>query len=170
MTRAYDQIRMAAVSGATIHLCGSHAGVSIREDGPSQMALEDLSMLRAACGSTVLYPRDANQTAQLLRQMADRKDMSFLRTTREKTTVLYAPSETFPIGGRKLVRHSDNDRAAIVAAGITVHDALKAYEQLKEEGIWVRVIDAYSVKPIDEGTLRRAAVDTGGKLIVAEDH
>jgi transketolase len=169
-TRAYDQIRMAAVSNATIHLCGSHAGVSIGEDGPSQMALEDLAMMRAVCGSTVLYPCDANQTAQLLRQMVDLKGISFLRTTREKTTVLYPPSETFPIGGSKLVRKSDKDRVAIVAAGITVHESLKAYDQLKQEGIIVRVVDAYSVKPIDQDTLRTAAADTGGKLVVVEDH
>jgi len=134
------------------------------------MALEDLAMMRAVRGSTVLYPCDANQTAQLLRQLLELKGISFLRTTREKTTVLYAPGEAFPVGGSKLVRHSDSDRVAIVAAGITVHEALKAYDQLKEEGIIVRVIDAYSVKPIDQETLRRAAADTGGKLVVAEDH
>jgi transketolase len=169
-TRAYDQIRMAAISNATIHLCGSHAGVSIGEDGPSQMALEDLAMMRAVCGSTVLYPCDANQTAQLVRQMVDLKGVSFLRTTREKTPIIYPATETFPVGGSRLVRHSDKDRVAIVAAGITVHEALKAYEQLKTEGLAVRVIDAYSVKPIDQETLRRAAADTGGKLVVVEDH
>jgi transketolase len=170
LTRAFDQIRMAAVSNATIHLCGSHAGVSIGEDGPSQMGLEDMAMMRAVCGSTVLYPCDANQTAQLVRQMVDLKGISFLRTTREKTPVIYAASETFPVGGSKLVKHSDRDQVAVVAAGVTVHESLKAYEQLKGEGIAVRVIDAYSVKPIDQETLRRAAKDTGGKLVVVEDH
>jgi transketolase len=170
LTRAFDQIRMAAISNATIHLCGSHAGVSIGEDGPSQMGLEDLAMMRAVCGSTVLYPCDANQTAQLVRLMVDLKGISFLRTTREKTPVIYAASETFPVGGSKRVKHSDRDQVTVVAAGITVHESLKAYEQLKGEGIAIRVIDAYSVKPIDQETLRRAAKDTGGKLVVVEDH
>jgi transketolase len=169
-TRAYDQIRMAAVSNATIHLCGSHAGVSIGEDGPSQMGLEDLAMMRAVCGSTVLYPCDANQTAQLVRDMADLKGISFLRTTREKTPVIYAPGETFPVGGSKVLRSSPQDRVAVVAAGITVHEALRAHDQLKGQGVAVRIIDAYSVKPIDQATLRRAAQDTGGKLVVVEDH
>jgi len=169
-TRAYDQIRMAAISNATIHLCGSHAGVSIGEDGPSQMALEDLAMMRAVCGSTVLYPCDANQTAHLVQLMVDLKGISFLRTTREKTPVIYAAGETFPVGGSKLVRHSDKDKVAVIAAGITLHEAVKACDQLKGEGIAVRVIDAYSVKPIDRETLRRAAADTGGRLVVAEDH
>jgi transketolase len=169
-TRAYDQIRMAAISNATLHLCGSHAGVSIGEDGPSQMALEDLAMMRAVCGSTVLYPCDANQTAHLVHLMADLRGISFLRTTREKTPVIYGPAETFTVGGSKVVKQSGQDRVAIVAAGITVHEALKAYERLKAEGIAVRVIDAYSVKPIDQETLRRAARDTGGNLVVVEDH
>jgi transketolase len=169
-TRAYDQIRMAAVSNATIHLCGSHAGVSIGEDGPSQMALEDLAMMRAVWGSTVLYPCDPNQTADLVRQMLDLKGISFLRTTREKLPVLYSPRETFPVGKCKVVRSSGADRAAVVAAGITVHEALKACDQLKGEGVAVRLIDAYSVKPIDRDALRQAARDTGGRLVVAEDH
>jgi transketolase len=169
-TRAYDQIRMAAVSNANLRLSGSHAGVSIGQDGPSQMALEDLAMMRAVWGSTVLYPCDANQTAHLLRHMADLKGISFLRTTREKTPVLYGPDETFPVGSSKVVRRSDNDRAAVVAAGVTLHEALKAHEQLQKDGIAVRIIDAYSVKPIDRPTLHQAARDTGGKLVVAEDH
>jgi transketolase len=169
-TRAYDQIRMAAISNATIRLCGSHAGVSIGEDGPSQMGLEDLAMMRAVCGSTVLYPCDANQTAHLVNLMADQSGISFLRTTREKTPVIYAPNDNFPIGGSKVVKSSDKDRVAVVAAGVTVHEALKAHERLKGEGVAVRVIDAYSVKPIDQETLRRAARDTGGKLVVVEDH
>jgi transketolase len=169
-TRAYDQIRMAAVSNATIHLSGSHAGVSIGEDGPSQMGLEDLAMMRAVCGSTVLYPCDANQTAQLMGQMIDLKGVSFLRTTREKTPILYPPTESFPIGKAKVLKKSDKDRVAVIAAGITVHEALKAYATLSAAGIAVRVIDAYSVKPIDRETLQQAAADTGGRLIVVEDH
>jgi transketolase len=134
------------------------------------MALEDLAMMRAVFGSTVLYPCDANQTAQLVRQMVDLKGISFLRTTREKTPIIYAATETFPVGGSKLVKQSDRDQVAVIGAGVTLHEALKAYDQLKAEGIAIRVIDAYSVKPIDQETLRRAAKDTGGKLVVVEDH
>jgi transketolase len=170
LTRAYDQIRMAAISRATIHLCGSHAGVSIGEDGPSQMGLEDLAMMRAVCGSTVLYPCDANQTADLVRQMSLLRGISYLRTTREKTPVLYPPGEKFPIGGSRVLRQSDKDQVAIVAAGITVHEALKTYDRCKAEGVAVRVIDAYSVKPIDAETLRSAVRTTGGRLVVVEDH
>jgi transketolase len=169
-TRAYDQIRMAAVSNATIHLAGSHAGVSIGEDGPSQMALEDLAMMRAVFGSTVLYPCDANQTAQLVKQMVDLKGISFLRTTREKTPTLYPPGEEFPVGKARVVKQSADDHVCVIGAGITVHEALKAYEKLKQAGVSVRVIDAYSVKPIDRETLHQAARDVGGKLVVVEDH
>lgn len=169
-TRAFDQIRMAAISNATIRLVGSHAGVSIGEDGPSQMALEDLAMMRAVYGSTVLYPSDPNQTAKLIDMIADVKGITYVRTTREKTPVLYSSSEEFQIGGSKLLRHSDSDKVAIIAAGITLHEALKAYDMLKADGISVRVIDLYSVKPVDKQTLQRAAADTGGKLIVVEDH
>lgn len=169
-TRAYDFIRMAAVSRANIRLCGSHAGVSIGEDGPSQMGLEDLSMMRAVCDSTVLYPCDPNETAQLVAQMADHEGIVYLRTTREKTPVIYSPDDEFPIGGSKVVRQSDKDQVTIVAAGVTVHEALDAYEQLKSQGIMVRVIDAYSVKPIDEETLFAAAEETGNKFVTVEDH
>jgi transketolase len=169
-TRAYDQIRMASISNATLKLCGSHAGVSIGEDGPSQMALEDLAMMRAVCDSTVLYPCDPNQTAQLVNLMADVRGISFLRTTREKTPVLYGPEEKFTVGGSKVVKQSAQDRVAVIGAGITLHEALKAYDQLKGASINVRVIDAYSVKPIDRETLHRAARDTDGKLVVVEDH
>jgi transketolase len=169
-TRAYDQIRMAAISGAKIHLSGSHAGVSIGEDGPSQMALEDLAMMRAVCDSTVLYPCDANQTGQLVNAMADLTGISYLRTTREKTPVIYSPDEPFPVGGSKVVRRSNADQAAVVAAGVTLHEAIRAHEDLSREGIIIRVIDAYSVKPIDVSTLREAARDTQGRLVVAEDH
>jgi transketolase len=169
-TRAYDQIRMAAVSGAKIHLTGSHAGVSIGEDGPSQMALEDLAMMRAVCDSTVLYPCDANQTGHLVNMMADLPGVSYLRTTREKTPVIYSPDESFPAGGSKVIRRSGADQVAVVAAGITVHEALRAQETLQREKIAIRVIDAYSIKPIDEITLHEAARETQGKLVVVEDH
>jgi transketolase len=170
LTRAYDFIRMAAISRANLRLCGSHAGVSIGEDGPSQMALEDLAMMRAVHGSTVLYPCDPNQTAQLVAAMADRPGISFLRTTRGNTPVIYSPDETFAIGGSKVVRQSSNDRVTVVAAGITVHEAIKAYEELQKEGIAVRVVDAYSVKPIDRRTMHEAAEATQGRFVVVEDH
>jgi transketolase len=170
LTRAFDQIRMAAVSGGSLRLCGSHAGVSIGEDGPSQMALEDLAMMRSIHGSTVLYPCDANQTAHLVNAMADLPGISYLRTTRAKTPVIYDPGEAFPIGGSKVVRHSDADQVAIIAAGITLHESLRAFEQLRSEGIRARVIDAYTVKPIDRESLHEAARVTGGRLVVVEDH
>jgi transketolase len=170
LSRAYDFIRMAAVSRANLRLCGSHAGVSIGEDGPSQMGLEDLAMMRAVEGSVVLYPCDANQTARLVGEMADQPGISFLRTTREKTRIIYAPHELFPIGGSKVVRRSDQDEVTVVGAGITLHEALKAYEQLQGAGVAIRVIDAYSVKPIDAPTLLEAARATNGRMVVVEDH
>ena len=169
-SRAYDFIRMAAISRANIKLCGSHAGVSIGEDGPSQMALEDLAMMRAVHGSIVLYPCDANQTGHLVAAMADHKGISYLRTTREKTSVIYGAGDSFPVGGSKVLRHSANDRVTVVAAGITLHEALKAYDQLQSEGIAIRVVDAYSVKPIDRQTLYAAAQATNGQIVVVEDH
>jgi transketolase len=169
-SRAYDFIRMAAISRANIRLCGSHAGVSIGEDGPSQMALEDLAMMRAVHGSTVLYPSDANQTAQLVAEMAEQKGIVYLRTTREKTPIIYGPEERFPIGGSRVARQSDSDQATVVGAGITLHEALKAAETLKGEGINIRVIDLYSVKPVDVKTLRDAASATGGRIVTVEDH
>jgi transketolase len=169
-SRAYDFIRMSAISRANIRLVGSHAGVSIGEDGPSQMALEDLAMMRAVYDSTVLYPSDANQTAQLVALMAAHPGIVYMRTTREKTPIIYGPDEVFAVGGSKVVRQSDKDEATIVAAGITLHEALKAYDQLKSDGITVRVIDAYSVKPIDEETLFAAAEEAGNKIITVEDH
>ncbi len=169
-SRAYDFIRMAAISRANIRLCGSHAGVSIGEDGPSQMALEDLAMMRAVFGSTIVYPCDPNQTAQLVAHMADHDGIIYMRTTREKTPVLYSPDEQFKIGGSRVVRQSDKDRLTIVAAGITVHEALKAADQLQRQRVAVRVIDAYSVKPMDEETLLIAAQEVGNKFIVVEDH
>jgi transketolase len=170
LSRAYDFIRMAAISGANLRLSGSHAGVSIGEDGPSQMALEDLAMMRAVHGSTVLHPSDANQTAKLVAEMADTDGISFLRTLRPSTPVIYGPDEEFPIGGSKVVRSSNDDQVTVVAAGITVHNAIEACEQLRREGANVRLIDAYSVKPIDADTLRLAVRATGGRLVVAEDH
>jgi transketolase len=169
-TRAYDFIRMAAISRASIKLCGSHAGVSIGEDGPSQMGLEDLAMLRAVHGSTVLYPCDANQTAKLVARMADRDGIVYLRTTRMALPTLYGADEEFEIGGSRVSRSSERDQVAIVAAGITVHEALEAASRLEAEGIRARVIDLYSVKPIDAATLREAALTTGGRLLTVEDH
>jgi transketolase len=167
-TRAYDFVRMAAISQANIRLCGSHAGVSIGEDGPSQMALEDLAMMRAVHGSTVLYPCDANQTAKLVAEMADREGIVFLRSTRAATPVVYGADEDFPIGGARVLREGDD--IAIVGAGITLHESLKAAEQLESEGISARVIDLYSVKPVDGETLRAAAEATGGRVLTVEDH
>jgi len=169
-SRAYDFIRMAAISRANLRLAGSHAGVSIGEDGPSQMALEDMAALRAVDSSAVLHPCDANQTAQLVAQMAEREGISYLRTLRPATPVLYGADEDFPIGGSKVPRSSDDDEVAIVAAGITVHEALKAADALAAEGVNARVIDAYSVKPIDVETLRDAAEATGGRVVTVEDH
>jgi transketolase len=166
MTRAYDFIRMAAISRATLKLCGSHAGVSIGEDGPSQMGLEDLAALRAVHGSTVLYPCDGNQTVQLVEAMADLGGISYMRTTRGDTPVVYEPGEAFPVGGSKTLRSSDDDEVTVVAAGITVHEALAAADALAGEGIAVRVIDCYSVKPLDAETLR--AVST--PIVTVEDH
>lgn len=170
LSRAYDFIRMATISRANIRLCGSHAGVSIGEDGPSQMALEDLAMMRAVYGSTVLYPSDPNQTAQLVAEMANHDGIVYMRTTREKTPTLYSPDETFSVGGSRVIHSSDNDQVTVVAAGITLHESLSAYEQLLSEGITIRVIDAYSVKPIDEETLLAAAEEAGNKIITVEDH
>jgi transketolase len=169
LSRAYDFVRMAAVSRANIALAGSHAGVSIGEDGPSQMALEDLASLRAVRGSTVLYPSDANQAAGLVPQMADIPGIVYMRTTREKTPVIYAPDETFRIGGARVVRRTDDDAVTLIGAGITLHEAVKAADALAADGIAARVIDLYSVKPIDAATLREAARDTG-RLITVEDH
>jgi len=167
-SRAYDFIRMAAISRANIRLCGSHAGVSIGEDGPSQMALEDLAMMRAVHGSTVLYPSDANQTAKLVEQMADREGIVFIRTTRAATPVIYGAGEDFPIGGSRVLREGDD--VTIVGAGITLHEALKAADELEADGISARVIDLYSVKPVDGETLRAAADATGGRMLTVEDH
>jgi transketolase len=169
-TRAYDFIRMAAISQANIKLVGSHAGVEIGADGPSQMALEDLAMMRAVQGSTVLYPCDGTSTAALVQAMADRDGISYMRTTRGAYPVLYATGETFPIGGAKVLRASDDDQVTLIGAGVTLHACLDAADQLRDDGISARVIDAYSVKPIDTDTLAAAAAATSGRLVVAEDH
>ncbi|MEU6254661.1 transketolase [Streptomyces sp. NPDC047043] len=169
LTRAYDFVRMASVSGAGINLVGSHAGTAIGQDGPSQMGLEDLAMMRAVQGSTVLYPCDANQTAQLVAAMAGREGIRYLRTSRGESKVIYGADEEFPIGGSKVLRSSDHDRLTIVAAGVTVAEALAAADALDRDGIQVRVVDLYSVKPVDRLTLRRAADDTGC-LMTVEDH
>jgi transketolase len=166
-SRAYDFIRMAAISRANIRLSGSHAGVSIGEDGPSQMALEDLAAFRAIHDSTVLHPSDANQAAKLVAAMADREGISFMRTLRGKTAVRTAPDEDVSIGGSRIVR--DGDDVAIVACGITVDQAAAAAETLAGEGVDARVIDAYSIKPIDAETLRAAARECGA-IITVEDH
>ncbi|MFJ8110629.1 transketolase [Streptomyces sp. NPDC096132] len=169
LTRAYDFVRMASVSGAGINLVGSHAGVAIGQDGPSQMGLEDLAMFRGVHGSTVLYPCDPNQTAQLVTAMAGLDGIRYLRTSRGGGPTLYGPDEEFPVGGSKVLRASDRDRLTIVAAGVTVHEALEAADALAGEGIAVRVVDLYSVKPVDRVTLRRAAEETGC-LMTVEDH
>ena len=170
LSRAYDFVRMAAISRANLKLVGSHAGVSIGEDGPSQMALEDLAAFRAVHGSTVLYPSDANQTAKLVEAMADLEGIVFLRTTRANTPVIYEAGEDFPVGGAKVVRSSESDDVTLIGAGITLHEALKAADALAEAGVGARVIDLYSVKPVDVETLRTAAEATGGRFVVAEDH
>ncbi len=169
LTRAYDFVRMAAVSRADLRLCGSHAGVSIGEDGPSQMALEDLAMMRAVHGSTVLYPADGNAAAKLTAAMGGLRGISYIRTTREKTPRLYGADEEFEVGGSKVLRASAADVATIVAAGVTVFGSLEAADELEAKGVRVRVIDAYSVKPIDSGTLIQAMEETG-LLVVVEDH
>ncbi|MEU6029405.1 transketolase [Streptomyces tauricus] len=169
LTRAHDFVRMAAVSGTGINLVGSHAGVSIGEDGPSQMGVEDLAMFRAVHGSTVLYPCDAPQTAALVATMAGLDGIRYLRTSRGAMPVLYGPGEEFPVGGSKVLRRSTDDRLTVVAAGVTVHEALKAADALAADGIAVRVVDLYSVKPVDRETLREAAEQTGC-LLTVEDH
>ncbi|HEY2943978.1 MAG TPA: transketolase [Vicinamibacteria bacterium] len=170
LTRAYDFIRMAVYSRPShLVLCGSHAGISIGEDGPSQMALEDLAMMRALLGTTVLYPSDAVSGERLVETAARTPGLVYIRTSRPKTKVLYDNGEAFPVGGSKTLRSSPKDRVTIVAAGVTVAEALKAHEALGKDGIAVRVIDLYSVKPVDEATLRKAAEETRA-IVTVEDH
>ena len=168
-TRAADFIRMAAISGVNIKLAGSHAGVSIGEDGPSQMALEDFAMTTAQPNFTVLYPSDAVCTEQLIGEMAKHHGPMYMRTSRPKTPVIYKNDETFPIGGLKVLRQSADDKATVIGAGVTLFEALKAYDALKAEGIAIRVIDLYSIQPIDAASLIAAGRETG-RLITVEDH
>jgi transketolase len=170
LSRAYDFIRMAAISGVPVKLAGSHAGVSIGEDGPSQMALEDLAMMRAEPNFAVLYPCDAVSAERLVELAAYHEGPAYIRTSRPKTPVIYEPDEAFRLGGSKVLRQSASDGATIVAAGVTVFEALKAYDALRAEGAFIRVIDAYSVQPIDAETMVAAARVTGGKIITVEDH
>jgi transketolase len=170
LTRAYDFIRMAAISQVGVKLAGSHAGVSIGEDGPSQMALEDLAMMRAEPNFTVLYPSDAVSADRLVELAAYTDGPAYIRTSRPKTPVIYGPDERFAVGGSKVLRESASDTATVVAAGVTVFEALKAYDALRAEGVFVRVIDAYSVQPIDAATLRAAGRQTGNRIITVEDH
>ncbi len=169
-SRAYDFIRMAGISQANIRLVGSHAGVEIGQDGPSQMALEDLASLRAIHSSTVLYPSDPNQTAKLVRLMADREGIVYMRTTRGAYPTLYGPNETFKIGGSKVVRQSAKDKVTLIGAGVTLHNCLAAADTLAQKKIAARVIDLYSLKPIDVKTLKEAAKATRGRIVIVEDH
>jgi transketolase len=169
-TRAYDFIRMAAISQSNIKLVGTHVGVSIGEDGPSQMGLEDIAMMATQPGITVLYPSDGTCTYRLVEAAANHKGMVYLRAGRPKSPILYGPEEQFPVGGSKVLRQSANDALTIVAAGVTLFEALKAYDKLKATGISVRVIDLYSIVPIDRTTLLESASATHGRLLTVEDH
>src|SRR5206468_4412250 len=164
VSRAYDFVRMSAISRANYCLSGSHAGVSIGEDGPSQMGLEDIAALRAVHGSTVLHPCDANQTAKLVAKLADRDGISYIRTLRPNTAVIYGADEDFEIGGSRTVR--DGDDVPLVGGGMPVPEAVKAAETLAQEGIEARVIDLYSIKPLDEQTLRSLSMP----IVTVEDH
>ncbi len=170
LSRASDFIRMAGISNLNVKLTGSHAGVSIGEDGPSQMALEDLALMRAVPNCTVLYPCDAVSAERLVVCAAYHPGPAYIRTTRPKTPVIYESGDRFEIGGSRVLRQSDRDVATVVAAGITVFEALQAYEELEREGIHVRIIDAYSVQPIDAATLLRAGRESRGTIVTVEDH
>ena len=169
-TRAADQIRVAGISQANLKLAGSHVGVSIGEDGPTQMALEDMALMRAVVGSTVLYPSDAVSTEKLVEQMALAKGVFFLRTSRPKSPVIYSNDEPFPVGGAKVLRQNAGDKVTVVAAGVTLHEALKAADALKAEGIGITVIDAYSIKPLGKKEILAAAQKTKSTVITVEDH
>jgi transketolase len=170
LSRAYDNVRMAAISRANINLCGSHCGVSIGEDGPSQMALEDIAMFRAIHGSAVFYPSDAVSTERLVDTMARRVGINYLRTSRPKFPILYSKDEKFPVPGFKVLRKSDQDKVTVIGAAVTLHEALKAADELKKAGTAIRVIDLYCVKPIDGKAIAAEIAATGGKLITVEDH
>jgi transketolase len=170
LTRAYDFIRMTAISNLSVKFVGTHAGISIGEDGPSQMGLEDLAMMCAEPNFTVLYPSDATSAWRATRLIAENSGPCYLRTGRPASPILYGPDEQFAIGKCKVLREGDNDRALIVAAGVTVPEALRAHEMLRNQGIPVRVIDLFSVRPIDREKLIASARDTGGLVITVEDH
>jgi len=170
LTRAHDQIRMAAYSLSNIKICGSHVGVSIGEDGPSQMGLEDLAMFRPIPGCVVLYPSDAISSEACVAAAAAHRGLCYIRTSRPATPILYPAGEAFAIGGSKVLRRGEKDVATVIAAGITVHEALKAFDGLRKEGIGVRVIDAYSIEPLDKDAIAREVSETGGRAVVAEDH
>jgi transketolase len=169
-SRAYDQIRVAGISQSNLKLVGSHVGVSIGEDGPSQMGLEDIAMMRAIAGSKVLYPSDAVCAEKLVEQIAQAKGICFLRTSRPKTPVIYDNDEAFPIGGAKVVRQGAGDKVTVVAAGVTLFEALKAADALKTEGVGVTVVDAYSIKPLAKDTIKAAAKKTNNTIVTVEDH
>ncbi|MEI6221877.1 MAG: transketolase [bacterium] len=169
LSRAFDQIRMLQYSDGNVKVVGSHAGVSIGEDGSSQMGLEDIAMFRTLLGSTVLYPSDAISAEKLIEEAAKHHGSTYIRTTRKDTAILYEPTEQFPIGGSKTLRHSSADSITVIGAGVTLHEALAAYDILKAEGITIRVIDLYSVKPLDIATLKKAATETKA-IITVEDH
>jgi transketolase len=170
LSRGYDQVRMAAISRANINLCGSHCGISIGEDGPSQMALEDIAAFRAVHSSAVFYPSDAVSAERLTETMARRSGINYLRTSRPKTPILYATDEEFPVPGFKVLQESAQDRVTVIGAGVTLHESLKAAEQLMSQGIAIRVIDLYCVKPIDGKALAEQIAATGGRLVTVEDH
>jgi len=170
LVRASDQIRMAGITQCNVTLCGSHAGVSIGEDGPSQMALEELGLMRSIPGSIVLYPSDAVAAERLVVAAAEHNGFAFIRTSRPKTPVLYDNDEQFPLGELKVLRQSDSDALTIAGAGVTLHEALEAAETLAAAGTNVRVVDLYSVKPLPKAALLENAEATGGKLLVVEDH
>ncbi|CDW52079.1 transketolase protein 2 like [Trichuris trichiura] len=169
-TRAYDQLRMGAISEANIKCCGSHAGISIGEDGPSQMGLEDIAMFRSLPGSTVLYPSDAVSCERAVELVARQPGICFIRTSRPNTPVIYDNNETFSIGKSKIIRKSDDDEVLIVAAGVTLFEAIKAADQLKDKGVKVAIIDLFSIKPIDSEMLIEEANRVGGRVVTVEDH
>jgi len=170
LTRAADFIRLAAISNLNVKLAGTHVGVSIGEDGPSQMGLEDLAMVAAQPNFTVLYPSDASSAWCATQLLAQRVGPSYLRLGRPKAPVLYGPDEKFEIGKCKVLRQSDHDRVLVVAGGVTLLEALTAYDQLQKENISIRVVDLFSVQPIDREGLLAAAEAVGGTVITVEDH
>ncbi|KAG6921396.1 transketolase like 1, partial [Chelydra serpentina] len=169
-SRAFDHIRMGAISRTNLNLCGSHCGVSIGEDGPSQMALEDIAMFRAVPGCTVFYPSDAVSTERAVCLAANTKGICFIRTSRPETLVVYPPEEKFEIGHAKVVRKSDADRVTVIGAGVTLHEALAAADELAKQGTHIRVIDPFTIKPLDAATIIASARATGGRIITVEDH